>query len=303
MQKKVLLIINPVSGRRESLNKLALITDRFCKAGYLPAIAITQNKGEAYTLAKNCTADYSFIVCAGGDGTLNEVISGMMANTTRFCLGYLPSGSTNDLANSLKLKKDVLAAVDSIIEGNSRVIDIGRFNDRYFNYVASFGAFTDASYNAPQEIKNLIGHAAYVFEGFKSLGNIRPYHIRFEFDDKTVEGDYIFGAISNSTSLGGVLKLKDELVQLNDGLLELLLIRFPENFQQFNKIVSDIVSQNYFEPNGPVQMYHTSKIKVITNEQIDWTLDGEKQTGNEQTVIENVADAIEFFVPKKAKAK
>lgn len=203
IEKRILLIINPVSGRREILNKLSQIIDKFCKNGCLPTVAFTQKRGDAHRLAQTCPPDYDAVVCAGGDGTLNEVIGGLMAGGVNLPLGYLPVGTTNDLANSLGIPKNVLSAVDLILNSTPVLLDIGSFSGRYFNYVASFGAFTEASYNAPQEVKNILGHAAYILEGIKSLGSIRRCRVRFEFNGQQLEDDYIFGAVTNTTSLGG----------------------------------------------------------------------------------------------------
>lgn len=299
--KKLLLIINPVSGRREVLGKLAQIIDRFCKNGFLPTVAFTQKRGDAENLAKNCEENYEMVVCAGGDGTLNEVISGLMQNEHRFPLGYLPVGTTNDLANSLGISKKVLTAVDDIVNGTPVPLDIGSFSGRYFNYIASFGAFTDASYNAPQEIKNVLGHLAYILEGVKSLGNIRRFHMRFEFNETVLEGDYVFGAVSNTTSVAGLIKLDENLVALNDGIFELILVRFPENLQQLNKIIGDLLAQRFTDEY--VQMYHTSKLHIVTAEELDWTLDGEKQPGLHDIWIENIPHAVDFFAPGQLKGR
>lgn len=293
IKKRILLIINPVSGRREVLNKLSQVIDKFCKNGCLPTVAFTQKRGDAHRLAQTCPPDYDAVVCAGGDGTLNEVIGGLMAGGVNLPLGYLPVGTTNDLANSLGIPKNVLSAVDLILNSTPVLLDIGSFSGRYFNYVASFGAFTEASYNAPQEVKNILGHAAYILEGIKSLGSIRRCRVRFEFNGQQLEGDYIFGAVTNTTSLGGLIKLKQHLIALNDGVFELLLIRYPENLQQLNKIIGDLLAQNF--SGEYIKMYHTAKIKVTASGEMNWTLDGEKQPGAPEILIENIPHAIRFF--------
>lgn len=298
IQKRILFIVNPVSGRREVLNKLSQIINKFCKNGCLPTVAFTQKRGDAHQLAKTCPPDYDAVVCAGGDGTLNEVIGGLMDGGVALPLGYLPAGTTNDLASSLGIPKNVLSAVDLILNSKPVPLDIGSFSGRYFNYVASFGAFTEASYNAPQEVKNILGHAAYILEGIKSLGSIRRCRVRLEFNGEQLEDDYIFGAVTNTTSLGGMIKLKQHLVALNDGVFELLLIRYPENLQQLNKIIGDLMAQNF---NGDyVKMYHTAKIKINASGAMNWTLDGEKQPGASEIFIENIPHAIRFFAATPA---
>ena len=222
-----------------------------------------------------------------------------MENPYPHDLGYIPLGTTNDLANSLGLSKNPVKAAEDIINGQTETIDIGSFSGRYFNYIASFGAFTEASYNTPQSAKNLLGHFAYILEGIKSIGNIRPYHVKFELDDEVVEDDYIFAAISNTTSVGGVLKLKETMVALNDGKFEVLLIHKPKSIIQLNKIISELLSQKF--TNDHVKFYHTSKVKVITDQPIDWTLDGELQKGDREIEITNLHSAVNFIISKRHK--
>lgn len=296
MSEKVLLIVNPVSGRIALKQKIWQVIDRFCAADMVPTVYFTKKRGDAEKAASQCGTDYDRIVCAGGDGTLNEVISGLMKNPFEKKLGYIPVGTTNDLANSLGISKNVIQSVDDIISGNTTTIDIGDFGGRYFNYIASFGAFTEASYNAPQKVKNTIGHLAYLLEGTKSLGNICPYNVKFSFDDKTISGDFIFATVSNTTSVGGILKLDENLVALNDGLLEIMLIRYPKNLNQLQKIVSELLNQKF--SGELVSLYHTSSVTVETEEELNWTLDGEKQAGDKKIIIKNVPHAINLIVPK-----
>lgn len=291
--KHFLFIVNPVSGRREILNKLSSIINLFCQNGWLPTVAFTGQRGDAIRFAQECPDFCTAVVCAGGDGTLNEVISGLMKSGRNLPLGYLPVGTTNDLASSLGIPKNPLEAAELIVKGRPVPLDIGNFSGRYFNYVASFGAFTEASYKAPQEVKNILGHVAYILEGIKSLGAIRRCSMCFEFDNQTLQGDYIFGAVTNTTSLGGMLKLDQQLVALNDGKFELILVRFPENIQQLNQTVGDLLSQNFTQ--GRVQMYHTSYIKVTAPPDLNWTLDGEKQEALPELFIENIPHAVRLF--------
>ena len=294
--KNIFMIVNPVSGRVTLKQKLWQILDIFSASGLTTNIVFTQNRGDAVRLAKNCPEDIETVVCAGGDGTLNEVICGLMENPTAHKLGYIPVGTTNDLASSLGIAKNPVQAAKDILNGTAESIDIGSFSGRYFNYVASFGAFTEASYNATQESKNLLGHFAYILEGVMSLGNIRPYKMKFTFDDEILEDEFIFGAISNTTSMGGILKLKDTLVALNDGKFELLLIKNPENIQQLQKALGDLITQNF--SGNQVKFYHTSKIKVECEEELDWTLDGECHHAGKDIEIKNINKAIRLIVPK-----
>lgn len=296
-KKRFLLIVNPVSGRGTLRPKLWQILNIFSEASIATTVMFTQKRGDATEFAKSCPKDFDAVVCAGGDGTLNEVISGLMQNPHRHILGYIPVGTTNDLAKSLGLAKSPIQAARDIINGSPKSIDIGLFGDRYFNYIASFGAFTEASYNATQEAKNVLGHFAYILEGIMSVANIRPYNAKFTFNDTVVEGEFIFAAISNTTSVGGVLKLKDALVALNDGEFELLLVRRPNDIVQLNKIVGDIVSQKF--EGDMVNLYHASEITVECDEDIDWTLDGECEHAGKRAHIKNVPSAINLIMPNK----
>lgn len=295
-RRKMLLIVNPVSGRMTLRPKLWQILNLFCSAGMEPTVLFTQKRGDARVFAAACPADTETVVCAGGDGTLNEVISGLMGNPSPHTLGYLPVGTTNDLANSLGLSKGAVKAAEDIIEGHTCLLDIGSFSGRYFNYIASFGAFTEASYNATQEAKNLLGHAAYLLEGIMSLGNIRPYHVTFAFDGQCITSDFIFAAVANTTSLGGVLKLSDQLVAFNDGKFEVLLIRAPDSLARLQKIIGDLLSQHFSDDD--VSLYHTSRLRITTDEEIDWTLDGEHQVGSPVVEIENIPNAVRLIVPR-----
>lgn len=276
--------------------KIGHVIERFCAKDIIPTVYFTQKKGDAKEMAKNVSAEFETVVCAGGDGTLNEVISGLLKNPVPHTLGYIPTGTTNDLANSLGIPKDVLAATDNVINGQRVKIDTGLFGEKTFTYIASFGAFTEASYSTPQEVKNAIGHIAYLFEGIKSLSSLRSYKVKFSFEEeKEIEEQVIFAAISNTTSMGGVLKLDDSLVALNDGLLEVLIIKEPESLNDFQKIVSELLTGKF--SGELISLYHTKKVTVSTKESIDWTLDGEHEKGAEEIVIKNLKQSVNFIVP------
>lgn len=295
MSKNILMIVNPVSGRGILKQRLWKILETFSAANITTNVIFTGKRGDATEIAKTCPDDIETVVCAGGDGTLNEVISGLMENPTPHKLGYIPVGTTNDLAASLGIPKNPIEAAKNIIEGHTEKIDIGSFSGRYFNYVASFGAFTEASYNTTQEAKNILGHFAYVLEGVMSLANIRPYKVKFTFNDTVLEDEFIFGAISNTTSMGGVLKLKDTLVALNDGEFELLVVKTPTNVIQLQKILGEIMTQNF--SGDLVKLFHTSHIIVESEEEFDWTLDGECHHGTKKEEIKNISKAIKLIVP------
>ena len=174
-QKKLLMIVNPRAGRSKPRGPLFDAARIFCRAGYLLSIRDTDAPGEATAIAAGEGADYDAVVAVGGDGTLNEVISGLMKLEKRPPLGYLAQGSTNDFASSLHISKKPAAAAEAMVSAAPRQLDIGRWNGRHFVYVASFGAFTKSSYTAPQAAKNALGHFAYILEGMKDLNSLRPY--------------------------------------------------------------------------------------------------------------------------------
>ena len=226
--KKLLFIVNPRAGKTKSSAPLFDAVAALSRAGYLVRVFVTEAGGDASRVAADWGPDYDVVVCAGGDGTLNETISGLMTLPQRPLLGYLPNGSTNDFAASLHLSSDPRLAALDIAGGSPHPLDIGRHNDRYFAYVASFGAFTRSSYSASQAAKNALGHFAYILEGLSDLDSLRPYRCAIEADGERFEGEFIFGAVCNSTSLGGLVKLDASRVAMDDGAFELLLLRMPK---------------------------------------------------------------------------
>ncbi|MCQ2419474.1 MAG: YegS/Rv2252/BmrU family lipid kinase [Clostridia bacterium] len=295
--KKLLLIVNPCSGKRKTARFLSQIIDIFNRAGYDVSIYITAARTEATAVAAGRAKDFDMIVCAGGDGTFNEVVSGMVSGGATCPLGYIPAGSTNDFASSLGLSSNILQAAKDIIDGTEKTFDIGKFGNRYFSYVASFGAFTRASYATSQSVKNALGHLAYVLGGIKEIPSIHGYDVKFETDKGEVfEDSYIFGAISNSTSVGGVLTLSETMVDLDDGLFELLLIRKPKNAAELGKCVTALLRQNYDSP--MITFCPTRKVEITADPEMSWTLDGEEEYGHEVVTAENLHDAIRVIVPK-----
>lgn len=290
--KKLLLIVNPVAGKKKLKTQLLDIVGIFAKGGFSTTVMVTGRRREATEFA-SLGSDYDRIVCAGGDGTLNEVVSGMLDNGITKPLGYIPCGSTNDFASSMGLPQDAKKAAEIVANGMPRPLDIGRFANRYFSYVASFGIFTAASYSTAQDIKNVLGHAAYVFEGIKDLQAIQKHHMKFIADGKEYEGDYVFGAIANSTSFGGIIKLKEELVSLNDGLFEVLLIKMPKNLADLNVIINSL-TQSKFD-NDRFEFFKAAKIDVISSEPTAWSLDGEYMRVEDTVKAENIHGAINFI--------
>ena len=293
-ENRVLLIVNPRSGMQKLKNHLLEIVDIYSKAGLELSVMTTQRGGDAARIAREYGSEFGKVVCSGGDGTFNETVSGLMELSERPLLGYIPAGTTNDFAVSMKLSTSLKKAAQQTISGEMKTIDIGRFNGRYFSYVASFGAFTGASYSTPQNIKNTIGHLAYLIEGVNDLDKIRPYHVRVETQDRTLEGEYLFGAVSNSTSLGGMLKLGKKYVDMNDGLFEVLLVKKPDKAMELQKIISGLLTQQY--DGKVVTLFSAPEVTFHMDEVVPWSLDGEYEPGTQQVKIENIRDAIRIMV-------
>lgn len=290
MSKRLLLILNPISGKMAGKRHLADVLERFCRAEYHPTVYVTTQRGDARRLACAYGGAADLVVCLGGDGTFNEVVAGLLEGGHTTPMGYVPCGSTNDFASALGLKKTISAATDAIIEGTPHTYDVGAFGDRYFSYVASFGIFSRASYATPQNVKNTLGHLAYVLEGMKELFSIHPWHVRVEMDGETVEGDYVFGAVSNSTSLGGVLTLDPDTVDMNDGLLELLLVRTPRNPTELNECIRALVEHRY---DTNLIIYRSgAEFRITADEEMEWSLDGEWGSGAPSVSIHSIQNAI-----------
>lgn len=297
MDKKNLIIMNPFSGKREANKYLTDIIDIFTKGGYMTTILTTTERGDGTVYASRYAGEFDLITCIGGDGTFNEVVAGLLDSGERVPVGYIPAGSTNDFANSLKLSTNILKATEDIVKGRLKTLDIGSFNGRKFSYVASFGAFTQTSYSTPQSVKNMLGHLAYILEGATSLTSIKPQPLKIEANGMPYEDDYIFGAISNSTSLAGILTLDPQYVDMNDGLFELLLVRSPKNPIELAEIVYMLTTQNY--ESNKITFVNADSFTIYADENMDWSLDGEYQEGCERIEIENLHNAIDIVVNDK----
>ncbi len=301
MKKKLLLIMNPCAGMKTGKRYLADILELFCRADFEPTVFMTTAPGNGRELAMTYAGQADRVICLGGDGTFNEVVSGMLEAGVTVPIGYIPCGSTNDFANSIHLNKNPIKAAQDILDGEPQTLDIGRFGERYFSYVASFGAFTRASYSTPQNVKNALGHLAYILEGIKDLSSIRPYHMRFEVDGQVLEDDYVFGAISNSTSVGGILTLSPDVVDMNDGLFELLLVKNPSSPIELSECVRALQERKY--DNHMLTLISAARLEVFGNPNIDWTLDGEREPGAEQVSVENIHNAIRLITGPKSFGK
>ena len=276
--KKMLLVLNPYSGQKKAPKVLTEIISMFNRASYAVQVYVTACPGDAVQEVARVCRDVDLVVCCGGDGTFNETISGLMEAGCDTPVGYIPAGSTNDFASSLKLPSDILEAAQAILLGEPVAYDAGKFGDRYFSYVASFGAFTRASYATPQNVKNALGHTAYVLEGIQELSQIRKEHIRMEIDGRIVEDDFLFGAICNSTSVGGILTLDPDVVDLQDGRLEILLVRAPESLMELHECILAVQSQKY--NCAMITFCSAQHIKIFADPEMPWTLDGEREDGH-----------------------
>ena len=297
-RKKLLLIMNPKSGVMLAPKFLSEIVERFSKHGFITQILMTEGRGDARDFAVEYGGEADVVAVSGGDGTLNEVIDGMISAGHSTSIGYIPSGSTNDFANSIGLTGSIFDCVDTIIEGNAAAFDIGCFNGRYFSYIASFGAFTSTSYSVPQNIKNMLGHTAYILGGIKDILSIKPVHARIITDRDTdsehvCEGDFLFGAVCNSRSVAGILKLDKQDIDMNDGLMEVLLVRMPHDLIKLNDIAVNMLNGTLHS--DQIEFFSARKIEVDIEPGTNWTLDGEYEAGRDHCLITTVDSAIRLI--------
>ncbi len=298
--KKLLFIMNPYAGQRKANRYLAEIIEIFNRAEYEVITCMTTGQGDAHNIVLRYAGQVDLVVCCGGDGTFNETASAVLKSGADLPVGYIPAGSTNDFAASLKLPTDILQAARTVVEGKPVRVDMGSFGGRYFSYVASFGAFTRASYATPQNVKNALGHVAYVLGGIQELSQIKARRLRFELPDGRVfEDDYLFGAISNSTSVGGILTLSPDKVDMMDGKLELLLIRSPKEAVELTDCLLALQRQTY---NCAMMTFlSTESVKVSAPADMDWTLDGEREGARERIQVECLRHALQIICPEGRK--
>ena len=296
--KKLLFLINPYAGMRKAAKMLPEILAVFNRADYDVRVYVTAEAGDGIRAVATLAQGMDLVVCSGGDGTFNETISGLMQAGLRLPVGYIPSGSTNDFAASLHIPADPVEASRQIVEGSPNAYDLGQFGQRYFSYVASFGAFTKASYSTPQSVKNLLGHLAYVLEGMQEISQIRKHHVKLTLDDTEVlEEDYIFGAVCNSTSVGGIVTLDPNQVDLKDGKFEVLLVRAPKTWQEISECLLAVQKQQY---NSAMMTFRSaSRIAIEAEPEMPWTLDGEKEDGHSFVEIQNLRQAIQIIQKKE----
>ncbi len=294
--KKLLFIYNPHAGKARIKNNLLSIIDIFTKAGYEVTARPTQKQGDAIQLAMECASRFDRIVCSGGDGTLDEVVTGMMRSDIKVPIGYIPAGSTNDFARSLKIPKEMAKAAEIAAYGDEFLCDVGTFNKDTFVYIAAFGLFTDVSYETNQQMKNVLGHMAYVLEGMKRLSAIKSYCMKVIADGNEYAGDFLYGMITNSKSVGGFNNITGKNVEFNDGQFEVTLIKRPKNAIEITKIMEALIGAKI--DNDCMYCFKASDIVIETEETVAWTLDGEFGGNHGKVIVKNEQTAITFMVPK-----
>jgi diacylglycerol kinase (ATP) len=303
MAKKLYFLFNPVAGRGQIRTSLADVVEVFTRAGYETTVRSTEGRGAAEKLAREFDADlYDYFVCSGGDGTLDEAVTGIMQRGDAekpVTVGYIPAGSTNDFGASLGISTDMKSAAETIVHGHTERCDIGKFNaEAYFVYVAAFGLFTEVSYSTPQDQKNLLGHSAYILQAMRELSRfdkIRPYHIRVTTDHEVFENDYAVGMITNSRSVGGFEGITGKHVDLSDGLFEVTLIRMPKNPVELNGIITNLLASDLH--NEYMDHVKTSRLIVESEESISWTRDGEYGGDHTRVELENLKQVLQIRTP------
>lgn len=291
--KKMLLAVNPYAGTRKAYKQLADIVAVLNRGGYDVSVYISDGPGDVAQMVAHRACDADVVACCGGDGTFNETVSGVMKSGADVPIGYIPAGSTNDFASSLQLPADLVAAAKRIVEGKPKAYDVGKFGERYFSYVASFGAFTKTSYTTPQSIKNALGHTAYLLEGMQELSQIKNVPMMLETEDGIIEDKFLFGAVCNSTSLGGLLTLDPKQVDMSDGKFELLLVRAPRDLTEVKDCLQALKRQQY--DCGMITFRSTRYVKVWADPTMPWTLDGEGEDGHKEVQIVNLHKAIKLL--------
>jgi len=296
IMKNVLFITNPVAGTTKSRQAMYEVVNEFCKVGYDVTVKVTQYRGHAIELASSAKEKgFDLVVCCGGDGTLNETMTGIVRSGSQIPIGYVPAGSTNDFADNLGLNKLPALAAKAIVKEEPHLLDVGCFNEKdYFSYVASFGAFVDVSYSAPQDMKNTFGPLAYMVEALKDIGNIKPHRVRVNTDDSSFYDAFIFGAISNTKRMAGFLHIPVTDEELHDGLFEVLLVKYPRSVGEMNDIVLGVTTGE-FRDNPMFTYTRSSRVELTMPKSIDWSLDGERKNGGSKITIVNKNNALTIF--------
>lgn len=312
---KILFVFNPRAGKAKIRNKLCDMIDIFVKAGYEVTAYPTQEEGDATRAVRDKRDDYDLVVCSGGDGTLDEVVNGMVKCQKQIPIGYIPAGSTNDFAKSLGIPKNMVKAAEAIVNGRDYACDIGEMNGESFVYIAAFGLFTDVSYETSQEIKNILGHMAYILEGMKRLSSIKSYRLKITYQNKTaeeeteaedrgwidraevIEDEFIFGMVTNSISVGGFKRITGKYVELDDGEFEVTLIRKPSNPLELNAIIASLLNRRINTDH--MYCFKTAGIIFESEEELSWTTDGEFGGCHKRVEINNQKRAVKIRIPEK----
>lgn len=295
--KKMMFVYNPNAGKGLLKAKLSDVIDIFVKAGYEVVIYPTQSYKDAYHKIVYMEDGYDMVACSGGDGTLDEVVTGMMkrAKHRRVPIGYIPTGTTNDFASSLHISRDIMVAADTIVHGKSFACDVGTFNHDIFVYVAAFGLFTDVPYQTDQKLKSALGHAAYVLEGVKRLASIPSYRIKITSGEQVIEDDFMIGMITNSKSVAGFRSIMGKEVKFNDGEFEVTLIKRPRNPVELNEIITALLVESFDTKH--MYTFKSGNLILESEEEIPWTLDGEFGGQHSKVQILNKKEALEIMIP------
>ena len=294
--KKMLFVYNPNAGKGLFKSKLSDVLDIFVKADYEVVVYPTQRYKDAYKKIKHMEDKFDMVVCSGGDGTLDEVVTGMMKREKekRVPIGYIPTGTTNDFASSLHISRDILEAAHVSVHGKAFACDVGRFNQDVFVYVAAFGLFTDVPYQTDQKLKNALGHAAYVLEGVKRLSNIPSYHIKVTAGEQVIEDEFMIGMISNSKSVAGFRGITGKEVKFDDGEFEVTLIKKPKNAMELQEIITALLVDSF--NTKYMYVFKAGEIMLESREEIPWTLDGEFGGQHDTVKIINKKQALEIMI-------
>lgn len=301
MTEKMLFLYNPKAGKTQIQTKLSEIIQIFSSAGYEITVYPTRKTMDATEKVAQDAKNYDLLAVSGGDGTLNEAVTGLMRSGCSIPIGYIPSGSTNDFADSLHLSRDMVRAARDIVRGKGFCCDIGKFNDRNFVYIAAFGLFTDISYETKQDMKNMLGHLAYILEGIKRISAIQSYHMKVTCGTKTIEDDFMYGMVTNSVSVGGFKRITGKYVKLDDGEFEVTLIKKPKNAKELNELMTALVNRDIDAER--IYCFKASSVSFESPEKVAWTVDGEFGGRHNRVLIENQCKAVEILINGSKKEK
>ncbi len=294
----ILMIVNPCAGRMRGKRYADMLESRMKRSGIqIERCETTEEENGAGYAASAAARGCTRIICIGGDGTLNAVLNGMLGSGKALPVTYIPAGTTNDFARTLQLPKRISSMQRMLTAGHDRKLDAGRFNDMYFSYVASFGTFTKCSYATPRSMKRVLGHLAYVLEGIKDIAALEARPLSVKTDEAAFVGEYVFGAFSNTVSIGGMLHYDGDMVDMNDGKLEMLLIRKPESLGEVHRLLRALRSSSFEDP--LFDFAASSAFRLHSASGFDWSIDGEYAAGGRDVAISCVKSAVRITVPAR----